>query len=113
MTPLSTLLAELDAAHEKMTPGPWQAIEQINKQWRVDGNDDDPLARCAQGYDEQRANAQGIVALVNAYPALKEGIERLERENNRLRTLVAQQQEALDRLQALVVRNTKPTINSD
>ena len=85
MTDLSTLLAELDATVKKMTPRPWHALEQIDEKWRFNGDDEYPLARFTQGYDEQKANARGIVALRNAYPALKAGIEQLQREVMKLR----------------------------
>jgi len=111
---LSTLLAELDAAYEKMTPGkmfpirvadattpeamleamrisieasPGSEMFGININGNPDtvelGPDEKCVAYTGNG-PTSKANAIGIVALVNAYPqlreALREGIAQLQRE---------------------------------
>lgn len=132
-TDLSTLLAELSAAVAKMTPGPWFVSGpfpnasiyegrvndydrydldsgQLPPKWLAQGT-----YRCAKNIAEDHDIA-GIVALVNSWPALREGIEQLQRRNSELnfeqqecsqvctgleierdalRALVAQQREAL------------------
>lgn len=90
---LSTLLAELDAAVAKMTPGPWFVSGpfpnasiyegcisdydrydpdsgQLPPKWIAQG-----AYRCAKNIAEDH-DIEGIVALVNAYPALREAIEQ-------------------------------------
>lgn len=76
---LSTLLGELDALVARMTrPLYLRVVEQLDGNVRIDDAiEDAPFARMAQGPTEQIANAKAIVALVNAYSALKKGIEQL------------------------------------
>lgn len=97
MTDLPTLLAELGAAVEKMTPGPWfvsgpfpnasiyeGCISDYNRydpdsgqlppKWIAQG-----AYRCAKNIAEDH-DIEGIVALVNAYPALREAIEQLQQQ---------------------------------
>lgn len=62
-TPLSTLLAELDAKMKLMTPGPWRYVPN-------------PKISRPQ-YDADR---EGECALVNAWPTLREGIEQLQQQ---------------------------------
>ena len=80
---LSTLLAELDAAVAKMTPGPWSV--EIDEYDTDEHNISIPEIRRTLHDSEwadvkelprDTANAHGIVALVNAYPALREAIEQ-------------------------------------
>lgn len=79
MTDLSTLLAELDAA--------WNAVGPLHLEATDEGIDiADAGLRClAEVPDRLGVTPQardGIVALVNAYPALKEGIAQLQRERD-------------------------------
>lgn len=82
MTDLSTLLAELDAA--------WNAVGPLHLEATDEGIDiADAGLRClAEVPDRLGVTPQardGIVALVNAYPALKEGIAQLQRERDEAR----------------------------
>ena len=101
MTDLSTLLGELDAKVAKMTPGPWRVVDRTyiraTEQPRMV-----PVARtnCSNGLgsfgEADRANAEGIVALINAYPALKAGIEQLQAERGRLHRMVCDARQYID-----------------
>lgn len=84
---LSTLLAELDAAVAKMTPGPWSV--EIDEYDTDEHNISIPEIRRTLHDSEwadvkelprDTANAHGIVALVNAYPRLREAIEQLQQD---------------------------------
>ena len=125
-TDLSTLLAELDAAYEKMTPGkmfpirvadattpeamleamrisieasPGSEMFGININGNPDtvelGPDEKCVAYTGNG-PTSKANAIGIVALVNAYPQLREWIEQLQRERDRLHRLVCDARAYID-----------------
>lgn len=92
MTLTDEQIAELRALLAKMTPGPWDwsrtALEPDSLAWSIqpgiliaDGNDGTP------GGDEiDRANALGIVALVNAAEPMLDEIERLRAEVARAAT---------------------------
>lgn len=76
-TPLATLLAELDAH--------WNAVGPLHLEATDDGVDiaDTGLRCLAEVPDRLGVTSQerdGIVRLVNAYPALREGIAQLQRE---------------------------------
>lgn len=68
-TDLSTLLASLDAAVEKMTPRPWSRSHYPSLL--------DPFAATV-------ADFNGVVALVNAYPQLRAALRSLSEENRLL-----------------------------
>ncbi len=79
MTDLSTLLAELDAAVAKMPSGTWEVysahfIRAVN---RLDSGE---VIETSIGDARFREQAQGIVALVNAYPQLREALRSLMHE---------------------------------
>lgn len=76
---LSTLLAECEEAHQKMTcPLALSVTVQLDGNVRIDDAiEDAPFARMCQGQVEQKANAHGIVTLVKAYPYLRDEIRRL------------------------------------
>ena len=94
-------LTALQALLAKMTPTPWDwsrtALEPSALAWSIqpgvliaDGNDGTP------GGDEiDRANALGIVALVNSADALITEVLALRAENERLRAEVSRLRDAL------------------
>lgn len=83
--PVSEILEELTALREKATDGPWvhDRAETIDIDW-IDGPEAQNICdlyvkvheKCIPTKNAQ-ANAALIVALVNAFPALREEIERL------------------------------------
>jgi hypothetical protein len=95
-------LTALQALLAKMTPTPWDwsrtALEPSALAWSIqpgvliaDGNDGTP------GGDEiDRANALGIVALVNSADALITEVLALRAENERLRSLRDQYREQVE-----------------
>lgn len=84
-TDLPALLAELDAAVEKMTPGPWFDVENdliggrcVRTTERKPSWDNGPEESSQTVFDlgVRDEDFAGIVALVNAYPQLREAIEQ-------------------------------------
>lgn len=85
---LSTLLAELDAAVEKMTPlGNWQLWDGCS--WRRFGREGSDLSHIYPTINQwdghpdlagSQYDLEGIVALVNAYPQLREALRSLMHE---------------------------------
>jgi hypothetical protein len=80
-------LAVLNAAYAKMSPGPWKSwgyeITDANRDWLLCTDDNE--------YEEPEGdalNCQGIVAIVNAFPAMAEELKRLREQLERLHKAV-------------------------
>jgi len=100
---VSEILEELDTALSKATDLPWEDCEYDKDHLYIEGAGDALLVfswlreddHCIVPYDNAEANAELIVKLVNAYPALREEIERKDVELARLRMERDHLQEAI------------------
>lgn len=70
-------LSELDAAHAAMTPGPYTAIGTSVVDWDHEAKTFTMEFIPNRFNEKQTEDARGIVALHNAYPALRDEIRRL------------------------------------
>ena len=70
MPDITKTLEELDRLHAEATPGPWKAIDRFG----IQGAD------LTKVHDDRPRSADLIVALHNAYPALRARIAELERK---------------------------------
>jgi hypothetical protein len=91
MTPIDKTLEALDVLLEKATDGPW--ARQSGCVPYVVRSHGQQILRCYKNDNvasiDREANAALIVALVNAYPALREEIERLKSAVERLGSMEA------------------------
>jgi len=68
MPDITKTLEELDRLHAEATPGPWKAIDRFG----IQGAD------LTKVHDDRPRSADLIVALHNAYPALRSHIAEME-----------------------------------
>lgn len=80
-----TTLAAIRAAMEKMTPGPYKAVE-IGRGGQIEmwGREDEPVASIKGNDTESLDTAHAIALLLNHGPALVEGYGTMKRSLERI-----------------------------
>lgn len=105
MTPADTIttedgraisLSELDAMHAAMTPGPYTAIGTSVVDWDHEAKTFTMEFIPNRFNEKQTEDARGIVALHNAYPALRDEIRRLRGRVAELESGLVDADNALD-----------------
>lgn len=71
---------EIEELYQKASPGPWEALEHVKDEFYIESDGEtravfatwDERSHSAIPFDNSEANAELIVALVNAWPALRQ-----------------------------------------